>query len=57
MDGYSVGDGCGIRYVYNNADGVIDVHTLREEIAYSVFNPVTLPCLSYTVYTFNPFST
>ena len=32
VDGYSVGDGCGIRYVYNNADGVIDVHTLREEI-------------------------
>ena len=33
VDGYSVDDGCGIRYVYNNADGVIDVHTLREEIS------------------------
>lgn len=33
VDGYSVGDGCyGIRYVYSNKNGVIDVHTLREEV-------------------------
>lgn len=33
VDGYSVGDGgYGIRYVYSNENGVIDVHTLREEV-------------------------
>lgn len=33
VDGYSVGDGgYGIRYVYSDPDGVIDVHTLREEV-------------------------
>ena len=33
VDGYSVGDGgYGIRYVYRDKNGAVDVHTLREEV-------------------------